>query len=57
MIVTIKDGKNEVDGYTLDAGGRPADPEPALHFTGKGKVGDVTFVFPGVSGTTFVPSY
>ena len=36
---------------------RPADPEPALHFAGKGKVGDVTFVFPNVSGTTFVPSY
>ena len=57
LIGTIKDGNYEVVGYTLDAGGRPADPEPALHFAGKGKVGDVIFVFPSVSGTTFVPSY
>lgn len=57
LIGAVKDGNYEVVGYTLDAAGRPADPEPALHFAGKGKVGDVTFVFPSVSGTTFVPSY
>ena len=57
LIGAVKDGNYEVVGYTLDAVGRPADPEPALHFAGKGKVGDVTFVFPNVSGTTFVPSY
>lgn len=57
LIGTTKGGTYEVGGYKLDAGGRPVETEPSLFFTGEGKVGDVTFVFPGVQSTTFTPSY
>lgn len=57
LVGTTKDGAYEVGGYKLDTGGRPVEAQPSLYFKGKGKVGDVTFVFPSVQSTTFTPSY
>lgn len=52
-----EDGTYELNGYKLNAGGTPEGKEPALRFSGEGRVGDVMFVFPSVQSTTFVPSY
>lgn len=57
LIGTVNGGRYEVGCYQLDAGGRPVGQEPSRRFVGEGTVGDVTFVFPNVQSTTFVPSY
>ncbi len=57
LVGAINGDAYEIKGYDLDAGGRPASAQASLHFTGNGCPGDVLFVFPGITSTTFVPSY